>query len=126
MATSSKPGFCVNSIIAKTLESYVQVPDYSDLRDEIENHTFVQLKRQLTPDARGIWHLQRYKILFVTSDTVIVEETELTCGCSRFQVRKIDLSEWDQWFDEYIDEGEGFVVQEMCWADGMRMYGAEV
>ena len=121
--------FCVNTIIAQTIQSYVQVPDYSDLREEIESHTFVQLLRERTQDPRvpRAGHFQRYKILFVTSDTVICEETEKTCnGSGRFEVRKIDLSEWDQWFDEYIVEGRSFAVQEMCWADGMRMYGAQV
>ena len=118
--------FCINSVVSSLLKDFVVQPDYSAKREEIERHDLVVLKRQLTPNARGFITTHIYKIMFVTSDTVICQEVEKTCnGLGRFDVRKFELSEWDQWFDSWIDEDHVLHrVMNDCWTEGMRMYGA--
>ena len=124
----SKQEFCVNAMVAKVLKDYVQQPDYSEKRAEIANHEFASLKRRLPRTSTqianhdydgSVW----CKILFTTSDAVIVQEVEMTCGNTRFQVYKIEISEWDGTFVEWLDDD--WVVRD-CWEKGARMYGATV
>ena len=67
------------------------------------------------------------KILFTTSDCVVVQEVEMTWNVTRFKVRKIPVEEWDDMFVEWIDADHNrFYDARQCWVDGARMYGAEV
>jgi hypothetical protein len=115
----SKQEFCVNAMVAKVLKDYVQQPDYSEKRAEIANHEFASLKVHTANDKwnGSVW----CKILFTTSDAVIVQEVEMTCNKTRFQVYKIEYPEWDEKFVEWLDDD--WVVRD-CWQKGARMYGA--
>ena len=109
--------FCVNTVISSLLRDYAIQPDYSELREQLEGHEYVSLK--VKGGTRGDW----CKILFTTSDTAVVQEVELTCGHTRFQVFKVDLSEWDTKFVEWLDND--WIVRD-CGERGMRMYEAQI
>ena len=123
--------FCVNTVVSKLVKDYVQQPDYSAIRDEIDAHTegFCLIRQRLEdPDTQVLRPLGKLaKVLFTNSETVIVQDLELTCGHTRYNVRQIALPDWQKWLKEWVDEG-GFYY-DVCvdiWQDGMRMYGAEV
>ena len=113
----SNKQFSVNAVVSSLLLEYVVQPDYSEKREEIEAHELVRIK--VKGKTRGNW----CKILFTTSDTAIVQELELTHGFTRFQVFKVNLSEWDAKFVEWLDDD--WAVRD-CNEEGMRMYGARV
>jgi hypothetical protein len=112
-------------LVSNLLETYVQTPDWSAKRTEIRSHKFVSLRRSGT-----IWYplcTIWYKVLFTTSDTVVVQQVELTGGETRFQVEGIPLAEWDARVEEWIDEDNvRYEDVRSAWAEGMGMYGADV
>ena len=118
--------FCVNAVVSSLLRDYVVQPDYSEKREEIEAHEFVRLRQEGLNPRTGkeflpTWH----KVLFTTSDCVIVQEVELTWSLTRFKVRKIPMEDWNKTFVEWIDaDHERFWEVEDCWDKGMRQYGA--
>ena len=123
--------FCVNTVVSKLVKDYMQQPDYSAIRDEIDAHTegFCLIRQTLEDPVAGVCRPlgKLAKVLFTNSETVIVQDLELTCGHTRFNVRQIALPDWQKWLKEWVDEG-GFYY-DVCvdiWQDGMRMYGAEV
>ena len=95
--------FSVEALVGNIVQSFTHVllPDHRDLRTKIESHEFVLLKIENPEDAAHPEHWA--KVLFTTADCAICEEVEKTLGERRFQVRKIDLSEWDSYFVEWID-----------------------
>ena len=108
-------------LVSSILETYVQTPDYSEKRAEIESHTFVTMK--LPGDRVPHW----YKVLFTTSDTAVVQEVLMTWDQTRFVVTPIPLSEWDTKFVEWIDEDhQRFWEVDESWQQGARQYGANV
>ena len=117
--------FDSDAIVGAIIKGYVQQPDYSNIRDEIEEHKapgFCRVKRDENDRCPG-W----CKILFVTSETVIIQEVELTFGQTRFQVRNIPFPEWKGLFVEWIGNlHTRYVDVAGCWIDGMCMYGANV
>ena len=119
--------FCVNTVVSKLVKDYVQQPDYSAIRDEIDAHTegFCLIRQRFEEPDGPVGKLA--KVLFTNSETVIVQDLELTCGHTRYNVRQIALPDWQKWLKEWVDEG-GFYYDVCvdCWQDGMRMYGAEV
>ena len=114
--------FSVEALVGNIVQSFTHVvlPDHRDLRTKIESHEFVLLKKQLTPNPEDTAHPEHWaKVLFTTADCAICEEVEKTLGERRFQVRKIDLSEWDSYFVEWIDNNS------LCsdiWRRGATMY----
>jgi hypothetical protein len=119
--SSTMSQFCVNSVVAKIVKDYIQVPDYSALREEIGNHTYASL--QLPEDKIPYW----FVLLFVTSDCAIVQEVMLHCGCTRFRVKKIQLSDWEAVFKHWIDEEHGsYWACNREYQNGMRSFGASV
>jgi hypothetical protein len=118
----SKQEFCVNAVVSKLLTDYVIQKDYSELMEDInENHAddFVRLKTPYGPIL--------YKVMFTTSDTIIVQELEMSLD-TRFEVLKIHASEWDDRFDSWLtpDDENYEWLGRSSWEDGFRMYGATV
>ena len=125
----SKQEFCVNSVVAKVLKDYVQRPDYSAIRDEIETYVdgFLILKQRLEVPVGTLIPTRWSKILFTTADSVIVEHVEMTRNKTRFTVKKINYEDWGNWFVDYISpENDAFPSVNDCWTEGSRMYGADV
>ena len=95
--------FSVEALVGNIVQSFTHVvlPDHRDLRTKIESHEFVLLKKQLKIESHWV------KVLFTTAEYAVCQEVEMTCTDegtgTRFQVRKIDLSEWDSYFVEWID-----------------------
>ena len=122
--------FSVESVVSKLLLEYVQQPDYSEIKDQVEEYTadgygFVELKQSLSPDACT----KLSKILFTTTDSVIVQNLELTVASTRFTVQQILYSDWENWFVKHIpfvNTPGLFRLCLDCWTDGFRMYGGNV
>ena len=125
---SSKMTFDINETIGNLIQGYVQTPDYSALREELETHSYAKLKHHVIhntgrfPDATA-W----YKILFVTTDCVIVQDVLLRYDHNnRFGTYKIELANWENVFSEWIDEEHD--RYEDCHYEyqmGMRSLGVE-
>jgi len=124
--------FSEESVVSKIILEYVQQPDYSEIRDKVEEYTadghgFVVLKQRLTQNANGLFSTRWSKILFTTADSVIVQHLEMTVACTRFTVTQILYQDWENWFVKHIPNTDGcFFVCLDCWTDGCRMYGAQV
>ena len=123
-----KPEFCVNSLVAKVLKDYVQVPDHSELREKLEEKMsgFVSLRQRLTLNEDGTENTcKRWcKILFANADSVIVQDVEMVVNNNhRFAVRNIPYEDWAKWLVEYVmPEHDDFFVVYDCWTQGMEMY----
>ena len=105
---------CLAKIIVETIK-----PDYSKLVAEIRKHEFLVTKSD--PDSQ--WTPRWHKILFVTSDTCVVQEVEKTWNLTRFKTFGIHLSEWERFFGGWIDaDHDRYFDCKMCWADGYEMY----
>ena len=117
--------------MAKLLETYVVQPDHSAKLEEIASHEFVKLQQDAIRPGGEKWLPTWQKILFTTSDCVVVQEVQMTWNVTRFKVRKIHVEEWDDVFVEWTDKNQEtfydgeFWIRE-CWNDGARMYGARV
>ena len=120
--------FCVNTVISSLLRDYAVQPDYSELREQLEGHEYVYLRTSgVHPDTGKPFLPTWSKILFTTTDTVVVQEVELTWGHTRFQVKGIPLTSWEDEFVEWINEDHHRYSDCVeCWEEGMGMYGAEV
>jgi len=126
---STKQEFCVNTVVSKLLTDFVQQRDFSELRETIESHKYAKLKHHVIhntgmyPNATT-W----YKILFTTTDCVIVQDVLLKCGDTRFGVHKIQLSdEWENVFGEWIDENhDRYQDCDYEFRNGMRSWGANI
>ena len=117
---SKQASFCVNALIGEILQGYVQQPDYSELREEIQKHEYATLR---LPQDECKW----FVLLYVTSDTVVIQEAELTFDQTRFKVHIVNLAEWNGVFCKWLDEDdERYFDVDACYRDGMRMYGADV
>jgi hypothetical protein len=125
--------FDIATVVGVLVKEFALPPDYSTLMEELATHEndFVRLHTldSIAPVCPGAIPIPRmFKILFTTDEAIIVQELELTWGNSRFEVRKIDACEWDDYFVEWLtpeDEDYGYLGRSL-WVDGMRMYGAEV
>ena len=116
-------------LVSNLLLEYVNPPDYSELLYEIESYEFVILRCSLGlhPDTGKPFLPSWHKVLFTTSNCVIVQECEMTWNRTRFKVRKIDLDEWSDYFVEWMGtDHDRFSDARGCWEDGARMYGADV
>jgi hypothetical protein len=126
---STKQEFCVNSVLAKVLQDYVQQPDHSTVRDEVETYLdgFVVLKQRLEKIDGKPWPTRWSKILFTTTESAIVEHVEMTWNKTRFTVKKINYEDWGDWFVSFISrEHDAYQTVSNCWEEGARMYGAGV
>jgi hypothetical protein len=114
-------------LVSNLLETYLAPPDWTEKRTEIRSHKFVSLRRDGVNDRNEPLCTTWYKVLFTTSDTVVVQQAELTGGETRFQVEGIPLAEWDARVEEWIDEDhDRYEDVRSAWAEGMGMYGADV
>ena len=116
--------FCVNSVVAKVLTQYVQVPDHSAIRDEVEEYVdgYLSMRQRL-----GIDCSQFSKILFTTSECVIVEHLEMKWQKTRFTIQRINYEDWSKWFMEYLSpEHKRYLDAKYCDNNGARMYGARL
>ena len=122
--SNPEPTFCVNTLVAQVLSSYVQTPDYSELREDIEKHAYARLRLKTDAcDKDGYW----YKILFTTSDCAVVQDVLLTWRDTRFAVHKVPLADWTDVFVEWMDEDHN--RYDDChyeYQRGMRSWGADV
>ena len=113
--------------LAKEIVELLQ-PDYSEKIAEIEAHEtkfVVLLLGSATSGETG--PTKWYRVLFTASDCVVVQEIELTAGYTRFKIKKIQFSDWDEKFVEWIGtDHDRFCDAASCWNDGMQMYGANV
>lgn len=104
---------CLAKVIVETMTA-----DYSKLIAKIRKHEF--FIAALNSRQQGHW----YKIMFVTTDTCVVQKVELMWGATRFEVTGIPLSEWESSFEEWIDPGhKEYVAFQECWESGFRMFG---
>ena len=118
--------FCINAVVAKVLKDYVTPPDYSELmRDINENHAndFVVLKQDgRHPTTGKRFEPTDYKVLFTTSDTIVVQEVQMSFGRTRFKVRKFHAKEWPDYYEGWVTWSE----LTRMWEDGCRYYGADL
>ncbi len=113
--------FCVNTVVAKIVGSYVQPTDYSALVEEIGNQRYAAL--QLEGDQIPHW----YAMLYTTPQCVIVQDVLLKVECTRFRVSKVPLSDWNNVFKHWIDEDHPrYVDCHSEYEEGMRSWGADV
>ena len=115
---SDEMEFNLEAVVGTIIKGYVQVPDYSAIRDEVEAHKdpgFCRVRGEENNRRSSCW----YKVLFVTSESVIIQDVELDSGKTRFGVRNIALSEWKELLVEWIgkDHYEYEDAVEM-WNDG--------
>jgi hypothetical protein len=111
---------------------YVQQPNHSALRDEIEAHKYVYLReyalRREQENAALYPHRKSwYTVMFALSDCVIVQCMMVRAGDTRFALHKVTYEDWKTVFVEWIDEGhDHFDVVDSTWTAGMRDYGADI
>ena len=124
-----EPTFCVNTLISSLLTGYVQGPDWSTLREELENHTYVSLQYKIleTPSTTEIdpKFSKIMRILFVNTNSVIVQDVEMEFDCTRYTTHKIFFEDWTKCFTGWED-GRRKSDWDYCWNQGCRMYGANV
>ena len=121
--------FCVNTVLAKLLKGYVQSPTFEELRSEIQQHKYVNMRyhvlmntdhAETRPDV-----LQWYAVLHVTSDSVVIQDVLLKYPDTRFAVHVVKLEDWGTVFAEWIDEGHTRHLDcHISFEEGMREYGA--
>ena len=125
----------IATVIGVLVKDFVTPPDYSELMKDIcQNHAddFVELHKfdAVNPVCPGATKPlpELYKILFTTSDAIIVQELEKSWNRTRFEVRKIEAGEWDDYFVGWLAPGDDKYgwLGTSSWVDGMRMYGANV
>ena len=120
MSNQENKGYCVNSLLAKVLKEYVQEPDWSALKTEIEAHKYANIKM---PDFLEHW----YAILHVTGDSVVIQDVLLKVGHTRFEVHVVRLADWHNVFREWIGkEHPRFSDCDSEFERGMLAYGADV
>ena len=123
-----KPTFDINAVISKTLLEYVQTPDWSVLKEELEAHTYAQMKWKVVRDPSCTETDPRFsnikRILFVNETSVIVQDVEMSCGHTRFETHKVYFEDWGKCFISWAEERKQ--DWDECWVDGCRMYGAQV
>ena len=120
------PQFCINAVVGTLLKDYVQQPCHDELLDEIKTHKYVVLRipseTDFISDGAGYW----FAILHVTSDSVVVQEVEMTAGETRFIVRIVKCVDWNEVFVGWVDEDhERWNDCDYAWQVGMGMYGAD-
>ena len=107
---------CLAKIIVENL-----APDYSKLIAEIRKYEFVTLTD--TPTLVGD---ADYKVLFVTSDTAVVQQIHMTAdpNQTRFHTLGIHLAEWSKFFVRWIVPGGGHCYESRKddYDDGYRWY----
>lgn len=109
------------SVLANIIVQTI-APDYSKLIAEIKNHEFMDTKIDPDSDETTSWH----KILFVTSDTCVVQGCEMKFDQTRFETFGIPLSEWERFFGGWIDaDHDRYDDCRECWTDGYEMYVAQ-
>ena len=119
------------TIVAKIVTDYVLPPDYTNLmRDINDNHSedFVKLKSDgICPATGNPWLPTYYKVLFTTSDTIIVQQIQMSYDLTRFRVRKFHASEWSDYFVSWLSHGdEAYNDYKELWDLGAAFYGADV
>ena len=122
--------FSSEQLVSQILLDYVEIPDYSNLMEDInDNHglDFVTLKSDgICPETGNPWLPQLFKVLFTTSDTIIVQQVLMTFDTTRFRVRKIHAEEWADFFESWLKPGDKRYLPQgkFPWENGCRMYGA--
>ena len=105
--------FDLESVLVKYIRSFL-LPDYTALRTEIEQHTYVRLKYE--EEDRTNPYLYPYlicRIMFVNQESVILEEVFIRPGPHRFKLHNIMLCDWAEKFYRY--EGD---CHDPDWEDG--------
>ena len=87
-------------MVSKLLKDFVVPPDYTKLREEIENHEYAFLILPNNNDEIPYW----YKICWTGQDCVAVEEVLLRVDTNRCRTIKVLLAEWETVFVEWIDK----------------------
>ena len=68
-----------------------------------------------------------YAVLYVTTDSVIIQDVLLTGDATRFDVHEVKLADWSNVFVEWIDEEHNrYVDCHESFVEGMREYGADI
>jgi len=119
--------FCVNTVVAKILKDYVQCPTFEELRAEIQQQRYANLRYHVlmkTPFAETRPHVNHwYAVLYVTNDSVIIQDVLLKCAATRFAVHVVKLEDWNTVFMEWIDEDHNrFDDCHRSFVEGMREY----
>ena len=74
-------GFSIDAVVGVLLKGYIQQPDFSAIRDEIEDHKapgFCVLKNETyVPEIGAIKAPTWWKIMFTTAESVVVQELEV-------------------------------------------------
>ncbi len=119
--------FSIEVCVGQIVKDLITTPDYSALMEYItENHKndFVRLKQEPTED--GVHVLPTYyKVLFTNSVSIIVEELEMSYGCTRFEIRQIYAGKWNEMFVSWLtpEDDQYEWLGRSSWRDGMNMYG---
>ena len=123
--------FCVNTLLAKIVKDYVQCPTFEELRSEIEQHKYANLRYHVVMKTRHAETRpdvnQWYAVLYITSDCVVIQDVLLKCEDTRFAVHVVKLEDWNTVFMEWIDaEHDRYVDCRESFVEGMREYGADL
>ncbi len=123
--------FCVNTVVAKILKDYVQCPTFEELRAEIQQQRYANLRYHVlmkTPFAETRPDVnQWYAVLYVTSDSVVIQDVLLKCTDTRFAVHVVKLEDWNTVFLGWVDEDHKWY--EAChdnFVNGMLKYNAQI
>ena len=114
----------INSILAKVLRGYIDPTKYDQLKAEIRQHTYVQLKWKLLNDPacenEDPKFSKVFRVLFVNERSVVVQAVEMRAGGTRFGTFKVMLADWSRVFIRWSDERS--FDWDHCWSKGMYMY----
>ena len=102
--------FSIDRVVGQIVKDYIQVPDFSNIRDEIEEFITDNEDRFFMQKTDMMEHEYRYperlsRILFTTMECVVVEHLELTESQTRFGIQKIKYEDWKDLFINFITEG---------------------
>ena len=115
--------FCVNTVVAKIIKDYVQVPTFEELKEEIQHQEYARMKLSTDRMITGYW----YAMLYVTTEHVVVQDVLLKVGDTRFGTHLVKLSDWNTYFIEWIDEGhDRYQDCHYEFRNGMRSWGATI
>lgn len=116
---------CIDNVVSNLLLSYINPKDWSPLIEELKKHKFVRLQWKIlkNPDTaeRDPKFCNTKAILFINTDSVIVQNVQMSVGDTRFKVLKIMFEDWNSVFVNWPNT-DGRLERFM--KDGCLMYGA--
>ena len=116
----------LQSCVAKMLETYVQPPDFSALKQDIGQRTYGLFRWKILKNLNDPETDDRFssiwRIMFICEQSVIIQQTELSVGESRFLTYRVMLNDWGKVFINWGPDTDRRDDWDRCWHEGMYMY----